>query len=54
MVTGQGVWLGHPVTGEPGIWHQSGRVSASLDADGNATSVNVTGKLVDLCPRLAS
>jgi hypothetical protein len=54
MVTGQGVWLGHPVTGEPGIWFQSGRVSASLDADGNATSVNVTGKLVDLCPRLAS
>ena len=54
MVTGQGAWLGHPVTGEPGIWHQSGRVSATLDADGNATSINVTGKLSDLCGQLAS
>jgi hypothetical protein len=54
MVTGQGVWLGNPVTGEPGIWYQSGRVSATLDADGNATSVDSTGNLVNLCARLAS
>jgi hypothetical protein len=54
MVTGQGAWLGHPVTGEPGIWHQSGRVSATLDAAGNTTSVDVTGILVNICGRLAS
>jgi hypothetical protein len=54
MVTGQGVWLSNPVTGEPGIWHQSGRVSATLDAEGNATSVKSTGRLVDLCPQLAA
>jgi hypothetical protein len=54
MVTGQGAWLSNPVTGEPGIWHQSGRVAATLDAEGNATSVKSTGKLVDLCPHLAA
>jgi hypothetical protein len=54
MVTGQGAWFGNPVTGEPGIWYQSGRVSATLDAEGNATSVDSTGNLVNLCARLAS
>ena len=54
MVTGQGAWLSNPVTGEPGIWHQSGRVTAIIDADGNTTSVSNTGKLVDLCPQLAA
>ena len=54
MVTGQGAWLSNPVTGEPGIWHQSGRVSATLDADGNTMSVSNTGKLVDLCSQLAA
>jgi hypothetical protein len=54
MVTGQGVWLGSPVTGEPGIWFQSGRVSATFDAEGNMTSVNSTGLLVNLCPQLAA
>jgi hypothetical protein len=54
MVTGHGAWLGNPVTGEPGIWYQSGRVSATLDADGNATSVDSTGTLVNLCAVLAS
>lgn len=54
MVTGQGAWLGNPVTGEPGIWHQNGRVSATLDAGGNATSTKSTGVLVNLCTQLAS
>ena len=55
MVTGQGAWPdGNPVTGEPGIWYQSGRVSATFDAEGNTTSINSTGMLVDLCGRLAS
>src|SRR2546423_5185507 len=41
MVTGHGAWpTGNPVTGEPGIWYQSGRVSATFDAEGNMTSVN--------------
>ena len=54
MVTGLGAWFGNPVTGEPGIWYQSGRVSATLDAEGNTTSVDSTGNLVNLCARLAS
>jgi hypothetical protein len=43
-----------PVTGEPGIWYQNGRVTATLDAEGNTTSVSNTGKLVDLYLQLAS
>jgi hypothetical protein len=54
MVTGLGAWPdGNPITGEPGIWYQNGRVSATFDAEGNMTSMKSTGKLVDLCPRLA-
>lgn len=53
-VTGQGAWLSNPVTGEPGIWYQSGQVTATLDEEGNTTSVSNTGKLVDLCPQLAA
>ncbi len=51
-VTGHGIFPGHPVTEEPGIWYLSGRIFATLDADDNPTSIHVTGKLVDLCPRL--
>ena len=55
MVTGQGAWpTGNPVTGEPGIWYQSGRVSATFDAEGNMTSVSNSGTLVNLCAQLAS
>jgi hypothetical protein len=55
MVTGQGWWpMGNPVTGEPGIWYQEGRASATYDAEGNLTSLNSTGRLVNLCPQLAS
>jgi hypothetical protein len=54
MVTGLGAWPdGNPITGEPGIWYQNGRVSATFDAEGNTTSMKSTGKLVDLCNRLA-
>ena len=53
-VTGHGAWPdGNPVTGEPGIWYQSGTVRATFDADGNLTSVSNTGTLVDLCTQLA-
>ena len=53
-VTGQGLGLRKPVTGEPGIWYQSGQVSAEFDADGNLMSVDNAGTLEDLCPVLAS
>lgn len=53
-VTGHGPSLSHPVTGEPGIWYLSGRIIATLDTDGNPTSLDSTGKLVDLCPQLGS
>jgi hypothetical protein len=54
MVTDHGVWLGHPVTGDPGLWYQTGRVSATLDANGNTSSSKATGTLIDLCLELAS
>jgi hypothetical protein len=43
---------GNPVTGEPGIWYQSGQVNARFDADGNLISVGNTGTLVNLCSQL--
>jgi hypothetical protein len=52
-VTGHGPWISNPVTGEPGVWYQSGQVSATFDADGNTTSIESKGKLDDLCPQLA-
>ena len=53
-VTGHGAWPdGNPVTGETGIWYQSGQVHATFDADGNLTSVGNTGTLVNLCSQLA-
>ena len=54
MVTGHGPFAPNPLTGQPGIWYLSGRLSATFDADENLTSVDLTGNLVDLCPQLAS
>ena len=55
MVTGLGAWPeGNPVTGEPGIWYQRGRVSATFDAQGNTTSIRNSGTLVNLCTQLGS
>jgi hypothetical protein len=55
MVTGQGAWHdGNPLTGEAGIWYQTGRVSTTWDAAGNTTSLTNAGSLVNLCPVLAS
>jgi hypothetical protein len=53
-VTGHGPWFPNPVTGESGVWYQSGQVSAEFDGDGDMTSVRNTGTLEDLCPVLAS
>ena len=53
MVVGEGVWSsGNPLTGEPGIWHQTGQVSGRFDAEGNPISTKGTGGLVNLCPQL--
>jgi hypothetical protein len=54
MVTGHGPWLPNPITGEPGIWYQSGSLVATVDTNGDVTSVKVTGTLVNLCGQLAS
>jgi hypothetical protein len=51
-VTGHGIFPGHPITEEPGIWYLSGRIFATLDAEENLTSIDFTGKLVNLCARL--
>lgn len=54
-ITGHGAWPdGNPVTGEPGIWYQSGQVTARFDADGNLVSVRNTGTLVNLCGQLGA
>lgn len=53
MITGHGPFSPHPLTGEPGIWYLSGRGRATFDSEGNQTSAVVSGRLVDLCPRLA-
>jgi hypothetical protein len=52
-VTGHGFFAPNPVTGEPGIWYLSGRGTATFDAEGNLTSIDSAGRLVNLCPRLA-
>jgi hypothetical protein len=54
LITGHGPFLPNPVTGEPGIWYLTGRVRATFDAQGNVTSVDARGTLVDLCVQLAS
>lgn len=54
LVTGHGPSIPNPITGEPGIWYLSGRLVARFDADGNQTSADSTGKLVNLCAQLAA
>jgi hypothetical protein len=53
-ITGHGP-LPPDVTGEPGIWYlNGGRVFATLDENGDATSITVTGNVENLCDRLAA
>jgi hypothetical protein len=53
-VSGHGPFIPNPITGEPGIWYLSGgRVVATFDADGNMTSVDLRGNLVNVCDQLA-
>ena len=53
VAAGHGIFAPNPVTGEPGIWYLSGRGTATLDAQGNLTSPPPSGRLVNLCARLA-
>jgi hypothetical protein len=53
MLTGHGPFVPNPITGEPGIWYLSGRIVATFDAEENMTSIDLTGSLENLCPRLA-
>jgi hypothetical protein len=55
MVTGHGPFLSNPITGEPGIWYLTGgRLLLTFDPDGNMTSIDLRGNLVNLCTQLAS
>ncbi len=51
---GHGPFFPNPITGEPGIWYLSGQGKATIDPQGNVTSAGLAGRLVDLCPQLAS
>jgi len=51
--TGHGPFISNPVTGAPGIWYLSGRARATFDQEGNLLTGQVTGRLVNLCGRLA-
>jgi len=52
-ITGHG-YIPNDATGEPGIWYlNGGHVAARFDADGNATSIKISGNLINLCTELA-
>ena len=53
MLTGHGPFFPNPITGQPGIWYLSGQIAATFDAPENMTSIDLTGNLENLCPRLA-
>jgi hypothetical protein len=49
---GHGAFFPNPITGEPGIWYLSGQGKSSIDPEGNVVAAHLSGRLVDLCPRL--
>jgi hypothetical protein len=51
---GHGLFFPNPLTGEPGIWYLSGQGAATLGRSGETIDAILHGRLVDLCPRLAS
>jgi hypothetical protein len=51
---GHGPFFPNPLTGEPGIWYLSGQGVTTIDGNGQVIDVALHGRLVDLCPRLAS
>lgn len=50
---GHGPSFPNPVTGEPGIWYQSGHLLLHFDATMTVVSAEFTGKFVNLCDQLA-
>jgi len=50
---GHGIFFPNPLTGERGIWYLSGKGTSVIDPNGNVTSSSLSGRLVDLCSRLA-
>jgi hypothetical protein len=50
--SGHGPSFPNPVTGEPGIWYQSGQLLLRFDADGNVISASYTGRVINLCDQL--
>ena len=53
LITGHGP-IPNFIIGQPGIWYlDGGQIALTGDAEGNVTSVDVKGNLVDLCTRLA-
>ena len=55
-VTGTGPWGWYPEnpeTGEPGIFHIRGRLTYTVDADGNFSFDLIAGHIINVCPRLA-
>jgi len=55
-VTGTGPWgwyPDNPVTGEPGIFTIRGRLTYTVDAEGNFSFDLIAGHIVNVCPRLS-
>jgi hypothetical protein len=54
VLTGHGP-VPNVLTGERGIWYlNGGQIRATGDANGNLTSVDIRGNVVDLCSQLAA
>ena len=55
-ITGAGPWSWYPtnpVTEEPGIFLIRGRLTFTIDAEGNFSFEHLAGQIDDLCPALA-
>ena len=53
VIAEEGPWIHHNVPGLPGIFQSIGRVTITIDADGNVT-IDGNGRIVDLCAALAA
>jgi hypothetical protein len=53
-VTITGPSLGLPVTSGQGLFWMSGRFVLEFDAEGNETSIDFNGRMVDVCALLAA
>jgi hypothetical protein len=54
VINGHGPLPNDFAGGAPGLWYlDGGRASATFDSEGNMTSIDLRGHLVNLCDRLA-